>query len=196
MNSSIITAKSKGAGDAFVLDLALPEGTDPAILPSIRRGIAQAVRLVLSTGQTDILEQADQLARLVIGLIEPDLGLVEERVDRMRTVRTMFNDGEWLSSEMLNQLQWEPPSNRSMPASDWKRRGRIFSVNFSGKEYFPRYEFDALYKPLPVIRDILKAFGSVADSWKLAAWFHFPNGWIVELRPEGPTPIAPKDALD
>ncbi len=130
MNSSIITAKSKGAGDAYVLDLALPEGTDPAILPSIRRGIAKAVRLGLSTGQTDILEQADQLARLVIGLIEPDLGLVEERVDRMRAVRTMFNDGEWLSSEMLNQLQWEPPANRSMPASDWKRRD-VYSVSTS-----------------------------------------------------------------
>jgi len=97
---------------------------------------------------------------------------------------------------MLNQLQSEPPSDRWMPASDWKCRGRIFSVNFGGKEYFPRYEFDALYQPLPVIRDILKEFGSVADSWKLAASFHFPNGWIVEPRPEGPTSVAPKDALD
>jgi hypothetical protein len=196
MNSSITDSKSKGAGSTFVLDLALPQGTDPAILPSVRHGIAQAVYLVLSTGQTAILDQADQLAGLVSGLIEPDLGLVEERLDRLQTIRTMFREEEWLTNEMLNQLQPEPPSNRSLPASDWKRRGRIFSVNFGGKEYFPRYEFDAVYQPLPVIRDILKAFGPVADSWKLAAWFHFPNGWIVEPGPEGPTPVAPKDALD
>jgi hypothetical protein len=196
MNSSITDSKSKGAGSTFVLDLALPQGTDPAILPSVRHGIAQAVYLVLSTGQTAILDQADQLAGLVTGLIEPDLGLVEERLDRLQTIRTMFREEEWLTNEMLNQLQPEPPSNRSLPASDWKRRGRIFSVNFGGKEYFPRYEFDAVYQPLPVIRDILKAFGPVADSWKLAAWFHFPNGWIVEPGPEGPTPVAPKDALD
>jgi hypothetical protein len=196
MNSSITDSKSKGAGSTFVLDLALPQGTDPAILPSVRHGIAQAVYLVLSTGQTAILDQADQLAGLVSGLIEPDLGLVEERLDRLQTIRTMFREEEWLTNEMLNQLQSEPPSNRSLPASDWKRRGRIFSVNFGGKEYFPRYEFDAVYQPLPVIRDILKAFGPVADSWKLAAWFHFPNGWIVEPGPEGPTPVAPKDALD
>ena len=195
MNSSITDSKSKGAGSTFVLDLALPQGTDPAILPSVRHGIAQAVYLVLSTGQTAILDQADQLAGLVTGLIEPDLGLVEERLDRLQTIRTMFREEEWLTNEMLNQLQPEPPSNRSLPASDWKRRGRIFSVNFGGKEYFPRYEFDAVYQPLPVIRDILKAFGPVADSWKLAAWFHFPNGWIVEPGPEGPTPVAPKDAL-
>ena len=196
MNSSITDSKSKGAGNTFVLDLALPQGTDPAILPSVRHGIAQAVYLVLSTGQTAILDQADQLAGLVSGLIEPDLGLVEERLDRLQTIRTMFREEEWLTNEMLNQLQPEPRSNRSLPASDWKRRGRIFSVNFGGKEYFPRYEFDAVYQPLPVIRDILKAFGRVADSWKLAAWFHFPNGWIVEPGPEGPTPVAPKDALD
>jgi len=196
MNSSITDSKSKGAGSTFVLDLALPQGTDPAILPSVRHGIAQAVYLILSTGQTAILDQADQLAGLVSGLIEPDLGLVEERLDRLQTIRTMFREEEWLTNEMLNQLQPEPPSNRSLPASDWKRRGRIFSVNFGGKEYFPRYEFDAVYQPLPVIRDILKAFGPVADSWKLAAWFHFPNGWIAEPGPEGPTPVAPKDALD
>jgi hypothetical protein len=196
MNSSITDSKSKGAGNTLVLDLALPQGTDPAILPSVRHGIAQAVYLVLSTGQTAILDQADQLAGLVSGLIEPDLGLVEERLDRLQTIRTMFREEEWLTNEMLNQLQPEPPSNRSLPASDWKRRGRIFSVNFGGKEYFPRYEFDAVYQPLPVIRDILKAFGPVADSWKLAAWFHFSNGWIVEPGPEGPTPVAPKDALD
>ena len=196
MNSSITDSKSKGAGNTLVLDLALPQGTDPAILPSVRHGIAQAVYLVLSTGQTAILDQADQLAGLVSGLIEPDLGLVEERLDRLQTIRTMFREEEWLTNEMLNQLQPEPPSNRSLPASDWKRRGRIFSVNFGGKEYFPRYEFDAVYQPLPVIRDILKAFGPVADFWKLAAWFHFPNGWIVEPGPEGPTPVAPKDALD
>jgi hypothetical protein len=97
---------------------------------------------------------------------------------------------------MLNRLQPEPPANKSHPASDWKRRGRIFSVSFGGKEYFARYQFDALYQPLPIIRDILKAFGSVADSWKIAAWFHFPNGWIAETGPRGTRPIAPKDALD
>ncbi|HEY6767533.1 MAG TPA: hypothetical protein VI386_22480 [Candidatus Sulfotelmatobacter sp.] len=55
MNSSITDSKSKGAGDTIVVDLALPQGTDPAILPSVRHGIAQAVYLVLSTGQTAIL---------------------------------------------------------------------------------------------------------------------------------------------
>jgi hypothetical protein len=88
-----------------------------------------------------------------------------------------FGQGEWLSADMVSQ------------ASDWKRDGRIFGVTFDGKEYFPRYEFDALNQPLPVIRDILEAFGPV-DPWKIAAWFHFPNGWIVEPRTTSRRPEA------
>ena len=80
-------------------------------------------------------------------------------------------------------------------ADDWKRDGRIFSVSYGGKEYFPRYEFDALNQPLPVIKDILQAFGPV-EPWKIAAWFQFPNGWIAEPGPDGPRPVAPKEALD
>jgi hypothetical protein len=180
----------------IVLDVTIPKGTDPAILPSLRQGIEQAVSLLLSAGQTRIFAQADQLAELVSGLIEPDLGLIEERMQRLKTIREMFDESEWLTAEMLNRLQPDPPPNKSHPASDWKRRDRIFSVNIKGKEYFARYQFDALYQPLPIIREILKAFGPVADSWKIAAWFHFPNGWIAEPGLDGPRPLAPKDALD
>jgi hypothetical protein len=182
--------------EALVLDVPVPEGTDPALLPSLRRGLARAVDLMVSSGEVTILEQADQLAKLLAGVIEPDLGLVEERLQRMQTIREIFKEEEWLTADMVNRLQPEPPSNRSLPASDWKRRGRIFSVTFGGKEYFPRYEFDAAYQPLPLMRDILAAFGTVADTWKIAAWFHYPNGRIVEPGAEGVKAIAPKDALD
>jgi hypothetical protein len=187
---------SKSANEALVLDVPVPEGTDPALLPSLRKGLARAVNLVVSSGEVAILEHADRLAILLTGVIEPDLGLVEERLQRLQTLREIFKEEEWLTADMLNRLQPEPPSNRSLPASDWKRRGRIFSVTSGGKEYFPRYEFDAAYQPLPLMKEILAAFGTVADTWKIAAWFHYPNGRIVEPGPEGVKAIAPKDALD
>jgi hypothetical protein len=117
------------------------------------------------------------------GIYEEVTANAEQRLEAR--FKLALSAGEWISSEML-----------SHSASDWKREGLIFSVVFEGKEYFPRYEFDALYQPLPVIRDVLKGFGPVVDSWKIAAWFHYPNGWIVEPGPEGLTPVAPKDALD
>jgi hypothetical protein len=187
---------SKSANEALVLDVPVPEGTDPALLPSLRKGLARAVNLMVSSGEVAILEHADRLAILLTGVIEPDLGLVEERLQRLQTIREIFKEEEWLTADMLNRLQLEPPSNRSLPASDWKRRGRIFSVTSGGKEYFPRYEFDTAYQPLPLMKEILAAFGTVADTWKIAAWFHYPNGRIVEPGPEGVKAIAPKDALD
>lgn len=92
----------------------------------------------------------------------------------------------------MHALQADPPKSKSQPASDWKRRGRIFGISRGGREYFARCQFDAMYEPLPVIRDVLKAFGDVADPWVLAAWFHYPNAWIAG--PHG-QPVAPKDAL-
>ncbi|GGG86825.1 hypothetical protein [Edaphobacter dinghuensis] len=190
------TQTASASAPALVLDVAVPEGTDPALLPSLRRGIEQAVKLVVSSGEITVIQQADELAGLLTGLIQPEVGLVEERLHRLQTIREIFKGEEWLTAEMLNALQPEPSSNRSLPASDWKRRGRIFSVTYGGKEYFPRYEFDAVYQPLPLIRELLTAFGPVADTWKIASWFHYPNGWIVEPGPEGVKPVAPKDALD
>ena len=190
------TQTAPASAPALVLDVAVPEGTDPALLPSLRRGIEQAVKLVVASGEITVIQQADELAGLLTGLIQPEVGLVEERLHRLQTIREIFKEEEWLTAEMLNGLQPEPSSNRSLPASDWKRRGRIFSVTYGGKEYFPRYEFDAVYQPLPLIRELLTAFGPVADTWKIASWFHYPNGWIVEPGPEGVKPVAPKDALD
>lgn len=186
----------KSPAEALVLDVPVPEGTDPALLPSLRKGLALAVSLMVSSGEVGILEHADKLATLLTGVVEPDIGLVEERVQRMQTIREIFDQEEWLTADMLNRLQPEPPSNRSLPASDWKRRGRIFSVTFGGKEYFPRYQFDAAYQPLPLMKEILAAFGTVADTWKIAAWFHYPNGRIVESGPKEIKAVAPKDALD
>ncbi|SOE92673.1 hypothetical protein SAMN05414139_05427 [Burkholderia sp. D7] len=122
-----------------------------------------------------------------------------EHLQRQKTMRAIFNrgDGEWLTAELINTLQPSPPVNKSHPANDWKRGGLVFSVAHDGEEYFPGYQFDAMYRPKPVISDILKALRPMTDPWKIAAWFHFPNGWISESRSsrDVATPVAPKDAL-
>jgi hypothetical protein len=154
-----------------------------------------AVRSAVEAGEESVLPKGDVFPEVRerigsrIHAIAMEVGGIDEindkqNVDRMKTIRTVFGQGEWLSAETVSQVV------------DLKRQGWIFSVVFEGKEYFPRYQFDNLYQPLPVIRDILKAFGPVENAWQIAAWFHFPNGWIIEPGPSGPKPVAPKDALD
>jgi hypothetical protein len=98
--------------------------------------------------------------------------------------------------DTINVRQRNPPSDPALPAADWKKSGRIFGVIMGGKEYYPSYRFDTTYQPLPVIPDILDAMGEVADSWKIAVWFHNANAWVIDTGPDGVTPIAPKDALN
>jgi hypothetical protein len=114
----------------------------------------------------------------------------------VETVKKVFEESDWLTAEEINKLQGKPLAKKNLPASDWKRRGQIFSVPYDGKEYYPRYQFDATYQPLPVISEILGAYGECADAWSLAIWFHFPNGWIAKEVGGGAFPVAPKDAMD
>ncbi len=179
-----------------VLSISMPKDADPAVASSMVDALEKALALLVLTGQTSVLELADRLAGLATGMLEPTVELLEERVHRMKTVQEVFTEGEWITAEQINAEQPEPPANKSHPASDWKRRKRIFSVNHGNKEYFARYQLDANYRPLPIVKDILKAFGEVADPWVLAAWFHFPNGWITKPGDKSNQPVAPKDALD
>ena len=66
-------------------------------------------------------------------------------------------------------------------------------MTVDGQAYFAAYQFDTVCQPQPVIHDILAALGPVTDTWKIAAWFHFPNGWIIDERAHA---VAPKNALD
>lgn len=199
MSTSTAATHSHAAGTSTpgaTLNVNLPEGMDPGVAESVRPKIERALRLLVLTEQPGVIEYADRIAELLSGKIEPSTGLIETRLARLKTIRAILEEGDWLTAEQLNALQPNPPAQKSQPASDWKRRGRIFSVSYGGREYFPRYEFDEAFQPLPIIRDVLKAFGEVADSWKIAAWFNFPNGWISTPGTGGQEPMAPKAALD
>ncbi len=175
------------------IPVTMPPDADPAAVSSIVQAIEKALVVVVHASQGEVIARADRLAEIATGLLEPSSELMEDRVQRMRTLRQVFAEGDWLTSEQLNALQDSPPKSKSQPASDWKRRGRVYSVSRGGREYFARYQFDAMYEPLPIMHDVLEAFGNVVDPWVLAAWFHYPNGWIVGIDGK---PLAPKDALD
>lgn len=188
----------RGLSGGLTVPIQLPPGLDPTAVPSIVQAVQDAVSLLAQARGRQVVAQADVLAELAAGRLEPRIELVEERLRRMQTVNTVLAETEWLTAEQVNALQPEPPANRSLPASDWKRRGRVFAVNHGGRELYPRWQFDAAYQPLPVVKAVLAAFGPVADPWTLAAWFHFPNGWLVHERAAGQAlqAAAPKDRLD
>jgi len=178
------------------LQVNVPRQLPVGFAESLEEGVAKAVQiLAASTFLGDSTAAADTVARLVVSQLRPGAIMLEHRIAQMATVKEVLEGDDWLTADDINKLQASPPAKPSLPASDWKRRGRIFSVSYDGKEYYPRYQFNAMYQPLPVIREILKAYGECADTWSLATWFYFPNGWIAKEVGNEAIPVAPKDAL-
>lgn len=113
----------------------------------------------------------------------------------MDTIKKVFEEGNWFTTEEINNHQINPLEVTS-PLSEWEQCGRVYSVLYDDKKYYARYQFDSACQPLPIIKDILDAYGVYLDPWSIAAWFHFPNGWIIDEQSNGAVPVSPKNALD
>lgn len=110
-------------------------------------------------------------------------------------MKKIFEDGDWLTADEIDFLQKEPSELEISTATYWRWSGRVFSVSYEDKDYYPLFQFDSLFQPLSIIKEILDAYGAYADTWSIAAWFHFPNGWIIDQHLDGTVPLAPKNAL-
>jgi hypothetical protein len=171
--------------------------TEPVAPLEFQEGLARVVSLLEREGRSQLLDKADQIARLVIEVTPPSDALIRERTARLKTIACLFAETQWFTAQQIHDLQPRPPKNPSAPASDWKRRGKIYAVSWDGKEYFPAYQFSEAVQPLPVIGEVLAQFGEVADTWQIAAWFHFPNGWLAAGDPgHAQRARAPRDCLD
>lgn len=93
----------------------------------------------------------------------------------------------------LRRREWLTAAQTPKQLSDWEEGGQVFGVNHDGIRYFAVYQFGPNGEPLPVMREILAALGLGIDPWVLAAWFHFPNAWIVDALGKS---VAPKDPLN
>jgi hypothetical protein len=66
------------------------------------------------------------------------------------------------------------------------RERRIFSIQHEGQELLPVFQFDALGKPRPIIRELLEIFAryKARSDWDNALWFLTSNDWL-----DGATPL-------
>jgi hypothetical protein len=196
-----------------ILSIEVPAGANSSVLSSLQAAMQKTIELVLR-GQGDVIADADRIAELVTTVWQADGPLQEERINRLKTVELIYSNSEWFTVEDIHQAFYGrrpakpktdpeaklPPvsalQRKSLPASDWKRRKSVFSVNYKGRELFAAYQFSANLRPLPVIKKVIDAFGPVADTWTLAAWFEFPNSWLAKRVNGRRVARAPKDALD
>lgn len=99
---------------------------------------------------------------------------------RNETCEQVFNGTNWLTDSVAESDRFR----------QWEAEGKIFSVTCGVSKYYATYQFNEQGFPLSIVQKILCHLNG-DDPWSVAAWFHFPNGWITE----GTTPISPKNAL-
>ena len=96
---------------------------------------------------------------------------------------TLLQGAEWLPAIQVGKLAERYASNPAALANRWKKGGKLFSISWKGKDWYPRYAFDDMIQPRPVIAEVIKIFGAGMDPWRIAAWFESSNAWLGGLKP-------------
>lgn len=64
----------------------------------------------------------------------------------------------------------------------WKSEGKILAIQRAGKDWYPRYQFNDDYAPIPVMREIVQQFGDDSP-FEIAAWVESPDNYLDAKRP-------------
>ena len=142
------------------------------------------------------------------------LSPLDQRRARMtaEAMRDIFTGTEWLNADQVGEQaaigdltghgQEATPQGltaaqrraASARVNRWKHEGKLFALAREGRDWYPRYQFDALFRPLPVMPEILANFGAVA-AMQVASWMESPNTYIAGKRPREVIEHAPQDVL-
>ncbi len=152
-------------------------------LVSIHDFITQVAPLFFESmqqGRIDELKRAAQVYRPQVDIRIADTQLLEMQKNAAEAV---LRGSEWLSALQVGELAGRSASNPAALANRWKREGKLFSISWNGKDWYPRYAFDAVLQPRPLIAEVIKIFGPDTDPWRIAAWFESSNAWLDEQKP-------------
>lgn len=77
-----------------------------------------------------------------------------------------------------------------------EQAGKIFGFRRGDSVYYASYQFDANPCAIPIVEEVLRILGSLMSKWAIAAWFDFPNSWIIDQENGVFQPRKPKSVLD
>jgi hypothetical protein len=95
------------------------------------------------------------LRQFVGGAVTPDPVDIEEAHQRAEIIRSMFAGTTWAPAADLAGI-----TGVTVPAVlDWKKRGRIFAVEFEGKEWYPLYAIGNSNRPIRELARVIQCVG-------------------------------------
>ncbi|APO70646.1 hypothetical protein IE4872_PD00103 (plasmid) [Rhizobium gallicum] len=177
--AKIVRSKpGSGVDDTMVVVVDTPS---QAVRDTIR-DIVEHVPGIIEARQSKLTDEAID-ALVSVYMRTPNVEVERLLYDSNAKARARFLQ-EWpgFTSKDLADAAGHGSKNRSMTASRWKSKGKVFSIKHGGVEYFPAFQFED-GQPIETIGKALASLGEKKSGWQLAFWFTSPNGWLDGKRP-------------
>ncbi|MFC4311662.1 hypothetical protein ACFPN2_21420 [Steroidobacter flavus] len=137
----------------------------------------------------------DPLADVELQVAESTVELRREFIDRVPV----------LTSADVHKNAGFPGSNPSQTVLRWRRSGKIFGINYGGRDLYPAFQFGVDGRPLPIVAELLAILKDNPDrtDWDNALWFAGDTGWLngaspierLQTDPESVRRAAEQEAL-
>jgi hypothetical protein len=76
----------------------------------------------------------------------------------------------------------ELPGHAMPLLAEWLEQRRIFALEQEGVQVFPRYAFDPMGEPLPILQKVLEVLTG-RSPFQIASWFESPSAYLDARRP-------------
>ena len=110
------------------------------------------------------------------------------------SIRAIFAGTTWLTAAEVGKSRDPDAVNPYSLAGRWREAGRVLAVEHRGQLRYPRYQFDALFEPIPQMSEILKEFAGKAPL-AIASWFESTNSFLDAARPRERLASTPMDVV-
>jgi len=162
-------------------------GLDEYEVIAFRRLFTEHLRSFIAAARKENSEaRITQLLRAVAPpdpLADIELKVAEDTAD----LRREFLERVPVStSAEVHQRARFPGNNPSQTVHRWRKQGKIFSINYGGRDLYPSFQFGDDGRPLPIVAELLEILARDKDrsDWDNALWFAADSGWL-----DGQTPV-------
>ncbi len=161
-----------------------------------------AAESIFNSFRNELAHAKDEKLHKLIKAITPELQLplspaVIEQVKMNAAARTQFLEHyETYSSSDINQINGSTATNKAALASGWRSKGKIFAIDYRGKQLYPAFQFDNQGKPRKVMAKVIKLFDEENKGWQLALWFTNPNAVLNGKMPVEIIASQPESIVD
>ena len=164
-----------------MVDVPLSPGREDAAEP-----LRQALQAIAPFVANATIAQQDTVFRNVVdGIIAAtpirSLDAVRAALEQ-RAIAAIFAGTEWVTADQIGRLRDPAAKNPYGTANRWRVEGKVFALTKGGVLYYPRYAFDEVLDPHPIVGEVLAVLAGYSP-YRLASWFESTNGHLGGARP-------------